>query len=32
MEKKSGVLAIQNVTKTGNIGKKKLQWQAISIM
>ena len=31
MEKKS-VLAIQKVAKTGNIGKKKLQWQAISIM
>ena len=32
MEKKIGVLAIQKVAKTGNIGKKKLQWQAISIM
>ena len=31
MEKKIGVLAIQKVAKTGNIGK-KLQWQAISIM
>ena len=31
--KKIGVLAIQKVAKTGNIGKKKkLQWQAISIM
>ena len=29
--KKIGVLAIQKVAKTGNIGK-KLQWQAISIM
>ena len=29
--KKNGVLAIQKVAKTGNIGK-KLQWQAISIM
>ena len=29
--KKIGVLAIQNVAKTGNIGK-RLQWQAISIM
>ena len=28
---KIGVLAIQKVAKTGNIGK-KLQWQAISIM
>ena len=26
------VLAIQKVAKTGNIGKKKLLWQAISIM
>ena len=31
-EKKIGVLAIQKVAKTGNIGEKKLQWQAISIM
>ena len=30
--KKIGVLAIQKVAKTGNTGKKKLQWQAISIM
>ena len=30
--KKIGVLAIQKVAKTGNIGKKKLQWQAIPIM
>ena len=30
-KKKIGVLAIQKVAKTGNIGK-KLQWQAISIM
>ena len=30
--KKSGVLAIQKVAKTGNIEKKKLQWQAVSIM
>ena len=30
-EKKIGVLAIQKVAKTGNIGK-RLQWQAISIM
>ena len=29
--KQIGVLAIQKVAKTGNIGK-KLQWQAISIM
>ena len=29
---KIGVLAIQKVAKTGNTGKKKLQWQAISIM
>ena len=29
--KKIGVLAIQKVAKTGNIGK-KLQWQAILIM
>ena len=29
--KKIGVLAIQKVAKTGNIGK-KLQWQAMSIM
>ena len=29
--KKIGVLAIQKVAKTGNIGK-KFQWQAISIM
>ena len=29
--KKIGVLAIQKVAKTGNIGK-KVQWQAISIM
>ena len=28
---KNGVLAIQKVVKTGNIGK-KLQWQAVSIM
>ena len=32
MEKKIGVLALQKVANTGNIGKKKLQWQAISIM
>ena len=24
--------AIQKVAKTGNIGKKKIQWKAISIM
>ena len=30
-KKKIGVLAIQKVAKTGNIGK-KLQWQSISIM
>ena len=30
-EKKIGVLAIQKVAKTGNIGE-KIQWQAISIM
>ena len=30
--KKIGVLAIEKVAKTGNIEKKKLQWQAISIM
>ena len=30
--KNIGVLAIQKVAKTDNIGKKKLQWQAISIM
>ena len=30
--KKIRVLAIQKVAKTGNIGKKKLQWQAVSIM
>ena len=29
--KKIGVLVIQKVAKTGNIGK-KLEWQAISIM
>ena len=29
--KKIGVLAVQKVAKTGNIGK-RLQWQAISIM
>ena len=29
---KIGVLAIQKVAKTGNIGKKTLQWQAILIM
>ena len=29
--RKIGVLAIQKVAKTGNIGK-KLKWQAISIM
>ena len=30
--KKIGVLAIQKVAKTGNTGKKKKKWQAISIM
>ena len=30
--KKNGDLAIQKIAKTGNIGKKKLKWQAISIM
>ena len=30
--KKIGVLAIQKVAKTGNTGKKKLQWQAILII
>ena len=32
MEKKIGVLAFQKVAKTGNIEKKKVQWQAISII
>ena len=31
-EKKSGVLAFQKVAKTGNIGKKKVQWKVVSIM
>ena len=29
--KKIGILALQKVAKTGNIGK-KVQWQVISIM
>ena len=29
---KIGILAFQKVAKTGDIGKKKVQWQAISIM
>ena len=32
MEKNRGFFAIQKVAKTGNIEKKNLQWQAISIM